>query len=165
MKLSVKIEGRTREVEVAREDGRLRWRLDGRQSDVDAREVETGMYSILLGGHAFEVHLREVADGLRIQAGGEIFALEILDPREWQGRHRHTIEVEGRLQILAPMPGKIVRVLVKQGDAVVAGQGVVVVEAMKMQNEVRSRKTGIIEKLLVMEGKAVNAGEVLAIVT
>jgi biotin carboxyl carrier protein len=59
------------------------------------------------------------------------------------------------------MPGKVVRLLVKQGDAVQAGQGLMVVEAMKMQNEIRSPKSGKVEKLLATEGQAVNAGEVL----
>ncbi len=164
MKLSVKIAGRTREVEAAREGGRLRWRLDGREVEVDAAEVETGAYSILVGGQAFEARVQAAPDGLRVEAGGENFAVEIVDPRAWQGRHGHTMEIAGRLQILAPMPGKIVRVLVKQGQAIAAGQGIAVVEAMKMQNEVRSRKTGTVEKLLAEEGKTVNAGEVLAVV-
>ena len=164
MKLKVKIEGRTREVEAAREGGRIRWRLDGQAVEADALKVAEETYSILLGGQAFEVSVRASADGLLIHAGGQEFSAAILDPRQWQGRHGHTVEVEGRLQILAPMPGKIVRVLVKQGEPVQAGQGIVVVEAMKMQNEVRSRKTGTVEKLLVAEGKTVNAGELLAVV-
>jgi biotin carboxyl carrier protein len=63
------------------------------------------------------------------------------------------------------MPGKVVRVLVKQGAAVEAGQGLLVVEAMKMQNEIRSPKSGKIEKLLVVENQTVNAGETLAVVS
>ena len=164
MKLKVKIGGTTREVDVAREGGRLRWRLDGCVIEVDAVEVAAETYSILLEGRALEVRVQEDLEGLRIVAGGEEFTAAIIDPRQWQGRHGHSIEVEGRLQILAPMPGKIVRVLVKQGDAVAAGQGIVVVEAMKMQNEVRTRKTGTVERLLVAEGKIVNAGQVVAVV-
>jgi biotin carboxyl carrier protein len=164
VKLSVKIEGRTREVEVTREAGGLRCRLDGHDRNVDTAEIAPGMYSILLDGQAFEVRVEENADGLRIETCGEVCTVAIVDPRQWQGRHGHTLEVEGRQQILAPMPGKIVRVLVRQGDAVQAGQGIVVIEAMKMQNEVRSRKTGIVEKLLVVDGKTVNAGEVVAVV-
>jgi biotin carboxyl carrier protein len=164
VKLTVKIEGRAREVELTREAGRLRCRLDGRERDLDTAEIAPGTYSILLDGQAFELHVQEEADGLRIETGGEVCTAAIIDPRRWQGRHGHTLEVEGRLQILAPMPGKIVRVLVRQGDAVQAGQGIAVVEAMKMQNEVRSRKTGIVEKLLVVEGKTVSAGEVVAVV-
>src|SRR5258705_4794768 len=69
---------------------------------------------------------------------------------------------EARQQILAPMPGKIIRVLVQAGEKVEAGQGLLVVEAMKMQNEIRSPKSGTVERLLVKEGQPVNAGEILA---
>jgi biotin carboxyl carrier protein len=72
------------------------------------------------------------------------------------------VEVEGRQEILAPMPGKVVRLLATVGDAVELGQGLLVVEAMKMQNEIRSPKSGKLERLLVKEGQNVNAGEVLA---
>jgi len=74
------------------------------------------------------------------------------------------IESEGSQRVIAPMPGKVVRVLVKVGDAIEVGNGILVVEAMKMQNEVRSPKSGKIERLLVSEGQAVSAGEVLAVV-
>jgi biotin carboxyl carrier protein len=74
------------------------------------------------------------------------------------------MEAEGRQQIVAPMPGKIVRVLVKAGDRVEAGQGLLVVEAMKMQNEIRSPKSGTVERVLAEESQAVNAGEVLCVV-
>jgi len=74
------------------------------------------------------------------------------------------VEAEGRQQIVAPMPGKVVRLLVQQGEKVEAGRGLLVVEAMKMQNEIRSPKTGTVERLLVTDGQAVNAGEVVAVV-
>ena len=73
-------------------------------------------------------------------------------------------EAAGPQQVTTPMPGKIVLVLMKTGDAVDAGQGIVVVEAMKMQNEIRSPKSGTVERLLVVAGQTVNAGEVVAIV-
>ncbi len=84
----------------------------------------------------------------------------MLDPREWRGRHG-TLEVQGRQQVVAPMPGKIVRILVQAGEAVEAGQGLVVVEAMKMQNEIRSPKSGKVEKIVAKEGETVNPGDVL----
>jgi biotin carboxyl carrier protein len=80
----------------------------------------------------------------------------------WRGRRHGALEAEGRQQITAPMPGKVVRVLLQEGDTVEAGQGLLVVEAMKMQNEIRSPKSGRVEKLFAKEGLAVNAGDVLA---
>ena len=99
-----------------------------------------------------------------MQTGGLEFLAEIIDPRSWRGRRHRGTEAEGRQQIAAPMPGKVVRLLAKAGDAVEAGQGLLVVEAMKMQNEIRSPKSGTVERVLVTEGQAVNAGEVLCVV-
>jgi len=171
MKLEVRIGGRTRTVELERAAshaalGRegLLLRLDGREVAADAVEVASGTYSILLGGRSLEVRVQPAADGLEVHVGGEAFRAQVLDPRTWQAKRGGALEAEGRQQIVAPMPGKIVRVLVAAGDAVEAGQGLLVVEAMKMQNEIRSPKTGKVEHLLVAEGQAVNAGEVLAVV-
>src|SRR5262249_22749656 len=121
--------------------------------------------SVLLSGHSHEVCVTPNADGKLIaQAGRFEWEAEVIDPRSWSGRRHAGAEAEGPQQIVAPMPGKVVRVLVKTGDAVEAGQGLLVVEAMKMQNEIRSPKGGAIERVLVQEGQAVNAGEVLCVV-
>ena len=97
-----------------------------------------------------------------MQSGLYEFATEVVDPRTWRCRRHGVLEAEGRQQVLAPMPGKVVRLLVKVGDKVEAGQGLLVVEAMKMQNEIRSPKSGVVERLQAKEGQPVNAGEVLA---
>ena len=152
--------------ESAAETGaRTRWHLDGKPVEADAVEVARGVYSILIGGQSLEVRVEDTGSGLRVHAGGEEFSAQVIDPRQWQRRRSSTAEAEGRQQVVASMPGKIVRVLVKPGDAVEAGQGLIVVEAMKMQNEIRSPKTGKVEHLLVTEGQAVNAGEVLVTVS
>ncbi len=167
MKLEVRIGGKTRSVEIAPpggSGGRLVARIDGREVLADAVEVSAGAYSILLGGRSLEVRVQPVPGGLRIHSGGEEFSARVLDPRAWQGRRGGVLEAEGRQEVVAPMPGKVVRVLVAQGQAVESGQGLLVVEAMKMQNEVRAPKTGTVERLLAAEGQAVNAGEVLAVV-
>jgi len=156
-------------VEITRQASRFVFTLDGRPVEADAVEVSPGVYSLLLAGQAFEVRV-DPGDGpaparsLRVHTGSAVFTAEVMDPRTWSGRHGPGVEAEGAQQVTAPMPGKIVRVLVEPGAAVEAGQGLVVVEAMKMQNEVRSSKSGKVEKVLVREGQAVNSGEVLAIV-
>ena len=137
--------------------------LDGQWLEGDATLVGPDTVSVLIGGQAFEIHLTPSIDGqIKLQSGPHEFTAEIQDSRAWQGRRHGALEAEGRQQIVAPMPGKVVRLLVDAGDQVEAGQGLVVVEAMKMQNEIRSPKRGKVERLLVKEGKAVNAGEVLA---
>ncbi|MBI3406026.1 MAG: biotin/lipoyl-binding protein [Acidobacteria bacterium] len=164
MKLEIEISGKKRALEFTREDGRIRATLDGRAIEADAVEIAVGTYSILLAGESYEVRVAPEGSGLRVHAAAQEFAARVHDPRVWRGRSGTGVEAEGRQQITAPMPGKIVRVLVELGAAVEAGQGLLVVEAMKMQNEVKSPKSGTVEKISVAEGQAVNAGDVLAVV-
>ena len=138
-------------------------RLDGEALSADAVKIGANTISILLGGQSFEVYVSRAVDGLlKLQTGGLEFAASVEDPRAWRGRKHGAAEAEGRQQVVAPMPGKVIRLLVKAGDVVEAGQGLVVVEAMKMQNEIRSPKRGKVERVLAREGQTVNAGEVLA---
>jgi biotin carboxyl carrier protein len=164
MKLEIRIGGRTRQVELARQGQLWVCQVDGRRFEADVAQVSERAYSILLSGRAFEARVLPGPEGLRIHIGNREFAVVVLDPRVWRGRRGGVLEAEGRQQVCAPMPGKVVRLLVRQGDAVEAGQGLLVVEAMKMQNEVRSPKSGTVERLPVSEGQAVNAGDVLAVV-
>jgi biotin carboxyl carrier protein len=152
------------EVDVTRADQQLRISGDGIAIEADTRRISPGIYSILIGSRSFEARIDSQRDGLHVHIGAREFVIDVADPRAWRGRRGGVLEAEGRQEILAPMPGKIVRLLVEQGAKVEAGQGVLVVEAMKMQNEIRSPKTGMIEKLLVKEGVAVTAGETLAVV-
>ena len=169
MKRNVHIRGKDHIVEIARAPGpgtrRLCVTIDGRPVEADAVEVAAGTYSILLGSQAFEVRVRPGLEGLVVQTAGEEFSVAVADPRDWSGKRGHGgLAAEGRQLVTAPMPGKVVRVLVQAGDAVEAGQGLLVVEAMKMQNELRAPKSGRVEKLLVAEGQAVNTGDTLAVV-
>jgi biotin carboxyl carrier protein len=163
MKFEVQISGKTRTVELQRNSDRWQISLDGAALDADAIEISPNVFSVLLNGESYEVRIAVASDSkLTLQTRHHEFVAEVVDPRAWRGRHHGAVEAQGRQEIVAPMPGKVVRVLVKAGDKVEAGQGLLVVEAMKMQNEVRSPKTGTVERLLAREGHAVNAGEVLA---
>ena len=167
MKYEITIDGVRRNVEFtppAQDSSRVTCAIDGRQVEADAIRISPGCYSILLGGRSVEVTVEETTGGLLLRADGSEFHFEIFDPRSWQRRRGAGVELEGRQQLVAPMPGKIVRVLAAPGQQVIAGQGLLVIEAMKMQNEIRSPKSGTIEKL-AREGQIVNAGEVLAVVT
>jgi biotin carboxyl carrier protein len=163
MKFDVAINGTPRTVELERDANGWRISLDGRIVEADAVEIAPNIFSILLNGKSYEFRVAPTPSGaLTLQTGRHEFAAEVSDPRAWRGRRHGALEAEGRQQILAPMPGKIVRVLVQAGEKVQAGQGLLVVEAMKMQNEIRSPKSGTVERLLVKEGQPVNAGEILA---
>jgi biotin carboxyl carrier protein len=163
VKFEIQISGKTRFVELSREESHLRISLDGISLDADAVEVAPNTFSILLAGESHEIRIAPLPDGrIKLHTGLAEYVASVADPRAWRGRRHGALEVEGRQQILAPMPGKVVRLLVAEGDSVETGQGLIVVEAMKMQNEVRSPKTGRIGRLLAEVGQAVNAGEVLA---
>jgi biotin carboxyl carrier protein len=152
-----------RVIELERDAAGWRVTLDGRPVAVDAVEIAPNRLSILLDGQSFEISATPSPDGkLKLQTGSQEFTAEVIDPRAWSGRRHGHVEAEGRQQIVAPMPGKVVRLLVKAGDQVEAGQGLLVVEAMKMQNEIRSPKSGTVERILAKEGQPVNAGEILA---
>ncbi len=159
--------GKTRRtVELERESELWKISLDGQPVHCDAVQINPHTFSLLLEGQSYEVHIRQSPDGsLKLQTAQQEFTAEISDPRSWRGRKHSALEAEGRQQVLAPMPGKVVRVLVQAGEKVEAGQGLLVVEAMKMQNEIRSPKGGTVERLHVQEGQPVNAGEVLCIVS
>ena len=138
--------------------------IDGRTIEADVARILPGVYSILLGGRSLEATVEETAEGLLVRVAGREFQIEITDPRSWR-RRGGSIELEGRQQVAAPMPGKIVSVLATQGQKIEAGQGLMVIEAMKMQNEIRSPKSGTVERLLAKEGQTVSAGEILAVIT
>jgi acetyl/propionyl-CoA carboxylase alpha subunit len=161
---SPKMKATKLDVDVTRAGQQLRIVRDGIAIEADARRISPGIYSILIGSRSFEARIDSQRDGLHVHIGAHEFVIDVADPRASRGRRGGVLEAEGRQEILAPMPGKIVRLLVEQGAKVEAGQGVLVVEAMKMQNEIRSPKTGTIEKLFVKEGVAVTAGETLAVV-
>jgi biotin carboxyl carrier protein len=166
MKYEILIDGTLRSVEFTPPitgASRVTFTVDGRLVEADAVRISRYEYSILLGGRSLEVTAEEASDGLLLCVNGREFHVEIFDPRSWRRGRGAGIELEGRQQLIAPMPGKVVRVLVAAGQQVSAGQGLLVIEAMKMQNEVRSPKSGKVEKL-AQEGQTVNAGEILAIV-
>lgn len=166
MKYEVRISGKTRVVEFARSGDGWQAKLDGEAGVADVVETAPNAFSILVSGQSHQICVVPSSEGpLELQTGGFEFSAEVIDPRSWSGRRHGGAEAEGRQQIAAPMPGKVVRLLVKAGDAVEAGQGLLVVEAMKMQNEIRSPKRGTVERVLVAEGQAVNAGEVLCVVS
>ena len=163
MTYDVTIDGKSYRLELARAEGGWACRLDGRPVEVDAVLARPDVLSLRIGNQAFEIKCERVAGDLHLWVGSRRFAAEIRDPRSLRGRVR-SVDDQGPKKLTAPMPGKVVRILVTEGAEVDAGTGVLVVEAMKMQNELKSPKKGTIQKILVSEGAAVNAGDVLAIV-
>jgi biotin carboxyl carrier protein len=142
--------------------------VEGRELRVDAVQQQRDVLSLLIEGASYEAKLdpRGIPGigGQRIIINGEEFAVEVLDPRSLRSRKKGAASDEGPKKITAPMPGKVVRVSAPAGTEVEAGQSVIVIEAMKMQNELKSPKKGRVQKILAAEGTPVNAGDTLAIV-
>lgn len=147
----------------------MKWKIvvDGRAVEIEkeqlagSAEVEPGVYSVLVGGRSFEVRmLPGAAKNAEVQ--GRRFKVEVQDPRN-ASRSSKTALGAGRQNLAAPMPGKVIRVLVKKGDSVETGQGLVVVEAMKMQNEMKSPRAAQVIDVRVKDGDTVGAGETLVV--
>lgn len=148
MKVLLTVNGAPREVEV-----------EGGESGIAA--VETGVYSVLRDGRSYEARIEERPGVLVVFIDGYRFEVQIRDPRRWS-RQGGATGAEGRLEIAAPMPGKVVRLLTAEGEEVAAGQGLLVVEAMKMQNEMKAPKAGRVISLSARPGDTVAAGDILA---
>jgi biotin carboxyl carrier protein len=158
------VEGKLHRLELTQTSEGWVGALDGTPLQVDAVLTRSGVISLVLEGKAYEVK-RELAGGdLHIWVQGARYAAEVRDPKSLRSRRAAVEGAAGPKKLVAPMPGKVVRVLVKEHAAVERGQGLMVVEAMKMQNELKAPKNGVVQKVLVGEGAAVNAGDVLVIV-
>jgi biotin carboxyl carrier protein len=160
----VTVDGKTHQLELEHAEGAWKCRLDGREISVDAVLARPDVLSLLVDGHSYEIKREQTATDLQLWVGSTRFEVELRDPRSLRSRRDGTGNASGPRKLVAPMPGKIVRVLVAEKSEVEAGQGIVVVEAMKMQNEIKSPKNGIVQKILAVQGANVNAGDVLAIV-
>jgi biotin carboxyl carrier protein len=163
MTYEIAIDGKSYRLDLSQGEGRWSCCVDGREAEVDAVLARPNVLSLRIGNKAYEVKCERVGGDVHIWVGSRRFAAEVRDPRSLRSRAR-AADDQGPKKLTAPMPGKVVRILLSQGAEVEAGAGVLVVEAMKMQNEVKSPKKGTIQKILVSEGTAVNAGDVLAIV-
>ena len=164
MLYDVTIDGKNFRLELQRAEGRWQCRLDGRDVQIDAVLARRDVLSILIEDKAYEIKRERTATDLHLWVGSARHAAELRDPRSLRSRQRALCDDHGPRKLTAPMAGKVVRVLVQENTEVEAGQGVLVVEAMKMQNEIKSPKKGILQKIVAGEGATVNAGDVLAIV-
>ena len=163
MELIVTVAGRTERVLVERDGERLRVQVGERPYDVDQAAVGPRHWSILVGGEQFEVAVLPRGPGrwwVSSVRGGVL--AEVTDPLSHLAR-QGAARGGGRRreQVTAYMPGRVVSVLVAEGDAVRAGQGVIVLEAMKMQNEIQAEHDGVVKRVCVEPGQAVEGGDLL----
>ncbi len=163
MKFKAYLDGEEHDLEIQPIEGGYRVAVDGESHDVDTAKLEGSFYSLISGGNSFEVSVTaEENDVYVVRHGGHRREVRVVDPlAAAAGAHlAHT----GRAEITAVMPGRIVKVLVREGDEVAEGQGVVILEAMKMENEVPAPRAGKVTKVAVEAGQTVETGALLCVV-
>ena len=162
MTFDIQIDGVPARLEAYRDGDLYRFRLgDQGERQAQLAEVEPGVFSVLLDGRSYEARAEYGNECAWITVRGRRFRIAIADPRRWT-QSNAAVHGHDRETIVASMPGKIVRVLVQPGETVAAGQGVIVIEAMKMQNEMKARRAGRLTAVPVREGETVAAGAILA---
>lgn len=162
MKLALTINGAECTIDLLVPAPACRFRLgESPERSVDVQTPERATYSILMEGRSYDAYVEETPGGLLVSVLGYHFEVDVRDPRRWS-RKAAGRGGEGVQTIASPMPGKVVRLLIAVGDAVQAGQGIAVVEAMKMQNEMKTPRAGKVLSLPAKEGATVAAGEILA---
>lgn len=156
------VSGQTARLEVREVKGRYRVELAGKTLELDL--VQTGLHdvSVISDGVSYDLSLEKTAEGFAVFARGDRFDVELKDAAK--GAVLEKVTHRGPHKMTAPMPGKIVKVLVKPGETVEAGRGLVVMEAMKMENELKTPRTGTVREIMVEEGQAVEVGALLLIV-
>lgn len=168
MKLTADFAGESHGIDFRSEDGRVAATIDGRRYEVAASRVEHGVYLLINDGRVYEcvVERNPAQQGtVEVHVGGRSFSLALSDPKRLRTGHGAGAHaMDGTIRITAPMPGKVVRVLAEAGAAVEAGEGIIVVEAMKMQNELKSPRAGTVSEIRAAAGSTVNAGDVLAVI-
>ena len=162
MRFDVTVAGHTRRIEIRPNDGGYVVTVDGESLELDARDTGAGGLSLLLGERSFEAGLEARDDGYTVFLEGR--AYDVLVRAAGAGESVHRTQATGPARLVAPMPGKIVQVLHQAGDPVMAGDGLVVMEAMKMENELKTPRAGRVKEIAVSEGQAVETGALLALV-
>ena len=164
MKIELEIDGQLIEGEFTLSNGAAQLSFGGVTREAQVSEPEPGMFTVIINDRVYRCALEESPGGaVEVVVNGKRIPVAARDKKHLRGQVG-AAAASGQVKPLAPMPGKVVRVLLNAGDEVGARQGVLVVEAMKMQNEVQSPKAGKIAEIKVSEGQTVNAGDVLAVI-
>ncbi|MCC6451877.1 MAG: biotin/lipoyl-binding protein [Acidobacteria bacterium] len=163
MKLQAKIGEETSAVTVREQSDRLFAEIDGREYELEIVQPEIGQISLRFeNGRKVEARVSLDAEGRSVVwINGRSIKVELIDPKKLRGSSTSGAETAGVADIKTAMPGKVVRLIAAVGDTVEKGDGVIVVEAMKMQNEIKAPKNGTITSIRVSEGDTVNAGQIL----
>ncbi len=167
MKLKAEFAGKEYALVIRRRDASVAAEVDGRLYELKFREPGSNEYLLLGGNDVYDCRVgknSEQPELFDVSVGIKNFAVKLVDPKRLRSAQSSDTHEHSSVHIVAPMPGKVVRVLVEMGSEVKAGAGIVVVEAMKMQNEMKSPRSGTVVAIHAKAGATVNAGDVLAVV-
>ena len=165
MKLSAQIAGATSAVNLQGDGDRVHAEIDDRHYEVDVHESGDSGFLLISSGRVFECRVMDRPESgkkIEVLVGSKLHELTLTDPRRLRGTSQASGQGDAVVRIVAPMAGKIVRVMVAVGEQIAAGAGVIVVEAMKMQNEMKAPRAGTVVSVTAEPGATVNAGDVLA---
>jgi biotin carboxyl carrier protein len=161
MKLIAELNNEKHAVEITREGEKVFAKIDDRQYELEVSEVEPNVYLFKNGNQIYQIY---VAPNGIVNIGNHQLEINLIDPKRLRGSGISDSNTDGIAEIKTAMPGKIVRILVEEGAEILKGDGVIVVEAMKMQNEMKSPKDGVVKEIRFSEGDTVNSGDVLVII-
>ena len=170
MKLKGHLTGKEHEVSLSLADDAVEVAVDDRHYDLQVRELGSGEYLLISGSNVYKCLVSRrggsgaAGQSFAIVLRGRTYEVAVVDPKRLRSGESAGAHHAGAAEIVSPMPGKIVRVLVAVGANVAAGAGVIVVEAMKMQNEMKAPKAGVVVSINEAEGATVSAGDVLAVI-
>ncbi len=166
MAFIAKLGGQDYRIEIE-ETGKSVYRVsvDGNEFVVDGKKTGRTNYSLIVDNRSFEIEVDNSEDEYRVLVDGRNYHVHLVDERRVRvGGAESDSQLHGRQRVSVPMPGKVIAVLVSEGDVVEKGQGLVIVEAMKMENEVRSPSAGVVKEIRVKPGETVEGGAVLVII-
>src|SRR5215213_7842397 len=161
MKLNAELNNEKHEIEITRAGETIFARVDDRRYELEASEVEPNVYLFKYNNQIFQIY---VAPNGVVNLGNHQLEIAISDPKRLRGSVAADDAADGIAEIKTAMPGKLVRILTVEGAEIKQGEGVLVVEAMKMQNEMKSPKDGVVREIRFAEGATVNAGDILAVI-
>jgi biotin carboxyl carrier protein len=167
MKLQAEISNEKHSLEIKRDGSKVFAEIDDRKYELEVSEPEPNVFLLKNNGCVFEVSIsapKSSGEPFHARLGANEFDIKIVDPKRLRSAAADQEHGEGLAEIKTAMPGKVVRILTTVGSKVQKGDGVIVVEAMKMQNEMRSPKDGTVKEIRVSEGSTVNASEILVVI-
>jgi biotin carboxyl carrier protein len=139
--------------------------VDGHEFVVDGKKTGRTNYSLIVDNRSFEIEVDNTGDEYRVLVDGRSYHIHLVDERRVRvGGNQAGAQMQGRQNVSVPMPGKVIAILVAEGDQVEKGQGLIIVEAMKMENEVHSPIAGEVKEIKVKTGETVEGGAVLLVV-